>query len=78
VTVDPERIDKFQHIAVEKSRLHIPLLFGYDVIHGFKTIFPFPAGDGVVLGSIGGREGADVLRRGNRAQWESIGRLGRW
>lgn len=41
-TVDPERIAKFQHIAVEKSRLHIPLLFGYDVIHGFRTVFPSP------------------------------------
>jgi len=27
---------------VEKSRLHIPLLFGYDVIHGFQTVFPVP------------------------------------
>ena len=41
-TVDPARIDKFQHIAVEQSRLHIPLLFGYDVIHGFRTVFPSP------------------------------------
>lgn len=41
-TVDPQRIDKFQHIAVEQSRLHIPLLFGYDVIHGFRTVFPSP------------------------------------
>jgi len=41
-TVDPERIEKYQHIAVEKSRLHIPLLFGYDVIHGFRTVFPAP------------------------------------
>ncbi len=41
-SVDPERINKFQHIAVEESRLHIPLLFGYDVIHGFRTIFPAP------------------------------------
>jgi beta-glucosidase len=32
----------YQHLAVEKSRLHIPLLFGYDVIHGEKTIFPVP------------------------------------
>ncbi|WP_191967862.1 beta-glucosidase BglX [Rhizosphaericola mali] len=31
-----------QKIAVEKSRLGIPLLFGYDVIHGYKTIFPIP------------------------------------
>ena len=32
----------FQHIAVEKSRLHIPLLFGLDVIHGYRTTFPVP------------------------------------
>ncbi|HXZ78707.1 MAG TPA: glycoside hydrolase family 3 N-terminal domain-containing protein [Terriglobales bacterium] len=32
----------FQHIAVEKSRLHIPLIFGLDVIHGYHTIFPVP------------------------------------
>ena len=33
-------IQKFQKVAVEETRLHIPLLFGYDVIHGYKTIFP--------------------------------------
>jgi beta-glucosidase len=32
----------FQHIAVEKSRLHIPILFGQDVIHGHRTTFPVP------------------------------------
>jgi beta-glucosidase len=32
----------FQHIAVEKSRLHIPLLNGLDVIHGYRTEFPVP------------------------------------
>jgi beta-glucosidase len=31
-----------QKIAVEESRLGIPLLFGFDVIHGFKTVFPIP------------------------------------
>src|SRR5690606_40214535 len=31
-----------QRIAVEESRLGIPLLFAYDVIHGFRTIFPVP------------------------------------
>ena len=41
-SVDPVQLDKYQHIAVEKSRLHIPLLFGYDVIHGFRTVFPVP------------------------------------
>jgi len=34
-----------QKIAVEESRLHIPLLFGYDVIHGHKTIFPISLGE---------------------------------
>jgi beta-glucosidase len=33
---------KLQKIAVEQTRLKIPLLFGYDVIHGHKTIFPIP------------------------------------
>ncbi len=33
---------ELQRIAVEESRLRIPLLFGYDVIHGYKTIFPIP------------------------------------
>lgn len=33
---------RLQTIAVEKSRLGIPLIFGYDVIHGFKTMFPIP------------------------------------
>lgn len=39
---DPATIDHLQHVAVEQSRLHIPLIFGYDVIHGYHTIFPNP------------------------------------
>jgi beta-glucosidase len=39
---DPERINHFQHVAVEQSRLHIPLLYAFDTIHGFRTIFPIP------------------------------------
>lgn len=38
------RIAEFQHAAVEQSRLHIPLLFGADVIHGYRTIYPIPLG----------------------------------
>ena len=41
-TVDYVR--ELQRIAVEETRLHIPLLFGYDVIHGHRTIFPVPLG----------------------------------
>ncbi|MBK6620297.1 MAG: glycoside hydrolase family 3 C-terminal domain-containing protein [Saprospirales bacterium] len=36
---------ELQRIAVEESRAKIPLLFGYDVIHGYKTIFPIPLGE---------------------------------
>ena len=36
---------ELQRIAIEESRLGIPLLFGYDVIHGHKTIFPIPLGE---------------------------------
>jgi beta-glucosidase len=41
---DPKRIDELQHIAVEDSRLGIPILFAYDTIHGYRTIFPVPLG----------------------------------
>src|SRR5664279_1712482 len=39
---EPAEINRFQKIAVEESRLHIPLLIGLDVIHGYHTIFPPP------------------------------------
>jgi len=43
-TYTPDAVRKLQDIAIKKSRLKIPLLFGYDVIHGHKTIFPIPLG----------------------------------
>jgi beta-glucosidase len=42
--IDPLVVDSLQRIAVEESRLGIPILFSRDVIHGFKTIFPVPLG----------------------------------
>jgi beta-glucosidase len=39
---NPVEINRLQHIAVDQTRLHIPLIFGFDVIHGFKTIYPVP------------------------------------
>jgi beta-glucosidase len=36
---DPKQINRIQHIAVDESPLHIPILFGLDVIHGYHTIF---------------------------------------
>jgi beta-glucosidase len=38
----PVMRNKLQHLAVEQSRLGIPLIFGHDVIHGFRTCFPIP------------------------------------
>jgi beta-glucosidase len=43
---DPARIRALQHIAVEESRLGIPILFAFDTIHGFRTVFPIPLGAG--------------------------------
>lgn len=43
-TYTPGAVRKLQELAVKESRLHIPLIFGYDVIHGHKTIFPIPLG----------------------------------
>lgn len=40
--VGAEQTNHYQHIAMEKSRLHIPIIFGLDVIHGHRTIFPVP------------------------------------
>lgn len=37
--------NELQRIAIEESRLKIPMLFGFDVIHGYRTIFPIPLGE---------------------------------
>ncbi|HWG22080.1 MAG TPA: beta-glucosidase BglX [Terracidiphilus sp.] len=40
--VGAEATNHYQHIAMEQTRLHIPLIFGLDVIHGHRTTFPIP------------------------------------
>jgi beta-glucosidase len=40
-----QRTNELQRIAVTESRLKIPLIFGFDVIHGYRTIFPIPLGE---------------------------------
>jgi beta-glucosidase len=40
--IDVKEINRLQHIAVDKSPHHIPILFGFDVIHGYRTVFPVP------------------------------------
>ena len=39
---DPNELNALQHLAVNHTRLHIPLIFGLDVIHGYVTNFPIP------------------------------------
>jgi beta-glucosidase len=40
-----ERVNSLQRLAVEQSRLKIPILFAFDVIHGYRTVFPIPLGE---------------------------------
>jgi beta-glucosidase len=40
-----QRTNQLQRVAVNESRLKIPVLFGFDVIHGYRTIFPIPLGE---------------------------------
>src|SRR6185369_4524062 len=40
-----KRTNELQRLAVEQSRLKIPMLFGFDVIHGYRTIFPISLGE---------------------------------
>jgi len=40
-----QRTNQVQRVAVNESRLKIPVLFGFDVIHGYRTIFPIPLGE---------------------------------
>jgi beta-glucosidase len=58
--VDVDIVNELQRIAVEESRLGIPLLVGRDVIHGFKTVFPIPIGQAATWNPDLVREGARV------------------
>lgn len=58
--VDPVRINVLQRVAMEESRLGIPLLIARDVIHGFKTIFPIPLGQAASFNPQIAKDGARV------------------
>ena len=60
------KIRDVQKLAVENSRLGIPLLFGMDVIHGYETIFPHPSGIVLYLGY--GRHSGVRAHRCRRSQ----------
>ena len=59
-SVDVDIVNELQRIAVEESRLGIPLLVGRDVIHGFKTVMPIPLGQAATWNPDVVREGARV------------------
>lgn len=58
--IDPVRINALQRVAIEESRLGIPLLMARDVIHGFKTIFPIPLGQAASFNPQVAKDGARV------------------
>ncbi len=58
--MDPVRINALQRVAIEESRLGIPLLIARDVIHGFKTIFPIPLGQAASFNPQVAKDGARV------------------
>jgi len=58
-----EQAREYQRLAVEESRLGIPLIFGRDVIHGFRTVFPIPLGQAATFDPEIAREGARIAAR---------------
>ena len=55
-----QRSNQLQRVAVEESRLKIPLIFGFDVIHGYRTIFPIPLGESASWDPVTVEKGASV------------------
>jgi beta-glucosidase len=82
----PERIRELQEIAVEESRLGIPLLFAFDTIHGFRTVFPIPLGTGASFdpemafddAKYGARESAAVGLKQTYAPMVDVSHEPRW
>lgn len=66
--VDPVKLNEYQRICVEQSRLGIPLIVGRDVIHGFHTVFPIPLGLAASFDTALVEEGARVAAREASAQ----------
>ncbi|HYG10623.1 MAG TPA: glycoside hydrolase family 3 N-terminal domain-containing protein, partial [Pyrinomonadaceae bacterium] len=54
------RVNELQRIAVEESRLKIPMLFAFDVIHGYRTIFPVPLGEAASFDPAAAERAAEV------------------
>ena len=83
---DPAQIREYQRIAVEETRLKIPILFAFDTIHGFRTIFPIPLGAGASFdpklayadARYGARESAAVGLKQTYAPMVDVSHEARW
>ncbi len=83
---DPVTIRRMQRIAVEETRLKIPLLFAFDTIHGFRTVFPIPLGTGASFdpnvastdARFGARESAAVGLKQTYAPMVDVSHEPRW
>jgi len=83
---DPAKIRHYQEIAVNESRLHIPILFAVDTIHGFRTIFPEPLGEaasfdpnvGETEAHFGARESSAVGLKQTYAPMVDVSHEPRW
>ena len=83
---DPARIRELQEKAVTQSRLKIPLLFAFDTIHGFRTVFPIPLGTGASFdprvaredATYGARESAAVGLKQTYAPMVDVSHEPRW
>ena len=64
-----DRINEIQRIAVNETRLHIPLIVGYNVIHGFRTTFPIPLG----LGASFDPESCEIVSRDSAREARAAG-----
>jgi len=67
--VNVDVVNELQRVAVEESRLGIPLLIGRDVIHGFRTVFPIPLGQAATFNP-------DVVRQGARVAAQEAASMG--
>src|SRR5688572_19769957 len=61
------RTNELQRVAVNESRLKIPLLFGFDVIHGYRTVFPIPLGEAATWDAAALERSAAIAAREARA-----------
>jgi beta-glucosidase len=83
---DPAQIRELQRVAVTETRLKIPLLFAFDTIHGFRTVFPIPLGTGASFdpqmafddAKYGARESAAVGLKQTYAPMVDVSHEPRW